>query len=534
MARERLGMHRVQELIRLHRDGVGCRESARLLSMSPNTERFYRHALEKAKLWDGPRGALPEFEVLQQAMEQVLVKRPTPGKHSKVFSHRAVIEAMLDKGSKPQAIYDRLRTEYAEFVGSLSSVKRLCRRIKKERGIQPNDVSIPVVSEPGEIAQVDFGYVGKLYDPVLGVMRKAWVFVMTLAHSRRSFMDIVFDQKVETFIRMHKLAYAHFEGVPKVVVPDNLKAAVIRAAFNNTQTTELNKSYVEAARHYGFKIDPTPAFSPKKKGIVESEVGYVKSNFFRPRAGEFKDIEDARKQLKQWLCNVAEQRAHATTHESPRVRFERDEKDALLPLPSTTFEMVTWKEATVHRDSHIQFEWRLYSVPYRLIGQKVWIRASEGMVIIYAGDLRVATHDRGAQHRSTHDDHLPEERRDLRHRSQRFWEERAKQLGPQSLTYVKRIFEKDDALFQLRTVQRVVNELFKVPNHRAEAACKRALYFENFEATAVRDILRQGLDVVPYEELLTPPKGKTSFAYQRSPNDILRAHLEKEVAHVLH
>jgi transposase len=104
-----------------------------------------------------------------------------------------------------------------------------------------------VETRPGEVAQVDFGYVGRLYDPRARVMRKAWVFVMVLGYSRHLFARITFDQTTETWLRMHVEAFEELGGVVEVVVPDNLKAAVIRTAFGIEGPTALNRSYRELA-----------------------------------------------------------------------------------------------------------------------------------------------------------------------------------------------------------------------------------------------------------------------------------------------
>jgi transposase len=97
--------------------------------------------------------------------------------------------------------------------------------------VRAEDVAIPVETEAGHIAQVDFGYVGELYDPDEGRLRKAYVFVLVLGYSRHMFVRLVFDQKVETWLMLHIEAFEELGGVPAVIVPDNLKAAVIRAAF---------------------------------------------------------------------------------------------------------------------------------------------------------------------------------------------------------------------------------------------------------------------------------------------------------------
>jgi transposase len=312
-------MDRLQELVRLHRMGSGGREVARLLGMSPNTERAYRIALEAAGMLVGPIADLPTLERLKAAVEERLPRKTPPQQTSSLEDWLGKIEELWKKGVGPRAIYDTLRLEDEQFRESratLSAVKRVCLRLKRARGIQPEDVAIPVETRPGEVAQVDFGYVGRLYDPRARVMRKAWVFVLVLGYSRHMFARIVFDQTTETWLRLHVEAFEELGGVVEVVVPDNLKAAVIRAAFGVDGPTALNRSYRELARHYGFKVDPTPVRDPEKKGKVESGVKYVKRNFFRGRAGQ--DVDLAAAALHRWVHEIAGTAATGSPQESFR------------------------------------------------------------------------------------------------------------------------------------------------------------------------------------------------------------------------
>jgi hypothetical protein len=174
----RIDMDRLQELVRLHRMGTGCREIARLLAMSPNTERQYRTAIAAAGLLKGPVEDLPAMDVLRAAVGQKLGSEPPPQQSTSLQRWRAALQELFDKGLGPRASYDRLRLDHADFGGSYWSVKRLWRRYKKQRGVRAEDVAIPVETGPGEVAQVDFGYVGRLYDPQSGSLRKTWAFVM--------------------------------------------------------------------------------------------------------------------------------------------------------------------------------------------------------------------------------------------------------------------------------------------------------------------------------------------------------------------
>ena len=387
MSKRRVDMDRLQELVRLHRMGTGAREVARLLGMSPNTERSYREALRTAQLLDGAVDDIPALDVLRAAVDQQLPVVAPPQMVSTAEPMRVQIVELANKGLKARAIYDRLRLEDPELATSYWAVRSVWRQWRKERGVVAADVAIPVETAAGEIAQVDFGYVGKLYDAASGMLRKAWVFVLVLAFSRRLVARIVFDQKIETWLRVHVEAFGELGGAPATVVPDNLKAAVIRAAFGVDSAASLNRSYRELARHYGIKIDPAPIYAPKKKGKVESSVKYVKSNFFAAREGA--DVDETRRELQRWVDEIANTRMHSTLHRRPIDLFA-DEREALRELPERRFEVVTWHKARVHQDSHIVFDKRLYSVPWRLIGQQVWVRASSTTIIVFADDVRVA------------------------------------------------------------------------------------------------------------------------------------------------
>jgi transposase len=507
-------MHRLQELVRLHRMGVGDREAARLLGMGPNTERQYRRAIEQAKLLDGDAQEIPDLEVLKAAVLEHAPPKAPPQQISSVAIWRPRIEQLIDGGLGAKAIFDRLRLEHADFTGSYASVKRLTWTIGRERGVQADDVAIPVETDPGDVAQVDFGYAGHLWDPETKTLRRAWVFVMVLGFSRHLFAHVVFDQKTETWLRLHIAAFKHFGGVPRTMVPDNLKAAVVRAAFAIDDDSELNRSYRELARHYGFRVDPTPPRAPKKKGKVEASVKYVKRNALAGRDGE--DITLVQPALARWIIEVAGTRVHGTTGKKPLEAFEKEERAKLLPLPTRPYELVVWKRGTVHGDCHVEFEGRLYSVPWRLVRQAVWTRATPASVVVYHDDEVVARHERrGVGWRSTLDEHLPGERAALRHRRRDFWEERAAQIGDEVAVFVRAVFDADDVLSQLRKVQAIVTHLEKFPPDRARAACRRASFYGATTYKAIRDILRRGLDLEPMPDAAAPASSSWAPRFAR-------------------
>lgn len=519
-------MHLLQELVRLHRLGLSHRVIAKRLGISRNTERKYRAPLTAAGLLDGDPNALPELAEIKAVVAAVQSADTPVARPSSIEDWVESIETMLEAGAGPTAIYDRLRLD-ERFEGSLGAVKRLCLRLRKAKGVAAEDVAIPVDTVAGEVAQVDFGYVGQLYDSDEGRMRKAWIFVMVLAFSRLMVVRIVFDQKIETWLRCHAEAFVELGGVPKVIVPDNLKAAVIRASFAVDGATVLNRSYREFARFHGFQVDPTPVYAPEKKGKVESAVKYVKNNFFAARKDKL-DVVELRVELRCWLDKIANARVHGTTQRRPADRFEI-EREHLLPLPSQRWEPVLWRDAKVHTDTHVQVARAMYSVPWRLVGKPVLVRLTKHSVEIYWDDVRVATHQRVPPgQRSTIEAHLPEHRRDLRHRSRDFWEQRADALGEDVGTFIREVFDADDVLSQLRTVQSIVTHLETFPIARAQAACRRARFYGLRSYAGIKNILRKGLDLEPLPIVVQRHSGVLEAPrFAREIGELLQLPLEK-------
>lgn len=504
-------MHRLQELVRLHRLGTPVREVARLLQMSPNTERRYRTCLSQAGLLDGPATETPELESLLSVVEQArpsATERPDH-ERSTVEPFREVVQELVAKGLLARAIYDRLRLQHgSEFQISYDAMKRFVRRLRAESGVSPDEVAIPVQTEPGDVAQVDFGFVGWLYDPRRGAMRKAWVFVMVLAYSRHIFAKVTFDQRAETWVQLHIEAFDFFGGAPQTLVPDNLKAAVVRCAFGVYDEPALNRTYRDLARHYGCKIDPTPPRAPKKKGKVESSVKYVKRNGLAGRDGQ--DIDEINPMLLVWCRDIAGQRIHGVTGRKPLEVFDATEQAHLAALPARRYEPTVWKQARVHQDSHVVFDRRLYSVPWRWLGRTVWICATASSVAIFGDDVRIATHDRRSSGtHSTLESHLPEHRRDFRHRGREFWVARAERIGPETSALVAEVFDSDLVLSQLRAVQSIVTHLEGFPRSRAEATSQRARFFGTYDYRGIKAILAKGLDFEPLPQLPLPMSGST-------------------------
>jgi len=280
-------MNYLRDLIHRLRSGESGRRIAEDLRMSRDTVHKYREWAE-AQGHLQPGAEMPDDATLAAALGTPPDPPCTP---SSVEPYHEIVQRLLEQRIEMTAIFQRLRENYG-YAGSYSSVRRYVRRLCPA---EP-EAMVRVHTAPGEEAQVDFGQVGQLYDPGRGCARTAYVFVATLCYCRHQYAELVFDQKVPTWIALHRRAFESWEGVPRRVVPDNLKAAVKQILVHDPVLLRL-------AQHYGFVVSPTIPGVPRHKGKVESGVHYVQRNFMAGQ--EFVDIQVANQRLWTWIREVA-------------------------------------------------------------------------------------------------------------------------------------------------------------------------------------------------------------------------------------
>jgi hypothetical protein len=351
---------------------------------------------------------------------------------------------------------------------------------------------------------VDFGYAGLALDPQTDRLRKSWVFTMVLSWSRHQYAEVVWDQRIETWLLCHRHAFAFFGAVPAKIVPDNLKAAIVKASFTEPVA---QRSYRECAEHYGFLIDPQPPRAPWLKGKVEQGgVHYVKRNFLAGRAVQTRDERNAA--LLVWCEQTAGQRLHGTTKCRPLERFAAVERAALCPLPPVPYDVGVWKQATLYRDCHLTFEGSYYSAPYRLVGARLWVRGGTRTVEIYTADDHqlVATHDRAQQpgERHTQLAHLPPEKVAGLTLTREQCRLQAGAIGPATAMVVGALLDHrpED---RLRAAGRLVRLAQTCTAERLERACLRAQAFGATDYATVKRILHEGLDQQPLPPALGLP-----------------------------
>ncbi len=238
-------------------------------------------------------------------------------RESKLDQYHTEIISFLESDLSVVRIYEKLK-DLGCLIG-YSGVKRYVSKIKIS-----SNICVRFHSEPGEKAQVDFGYVGLMPDPQNNKRKKAWIFNMRLSYSRLDYYEVVFDQKVETFIHCHENSFRFFGGIPGVVKIDNLKAGILETHFYESIYQRL---YKEFADYYGFHVLPCRVRQPQEKGKVEAGIKYIKNNFFAGR--QFETYKDLSHQLRKWIDTYCHERIHGTTKEKPCVLFKYERKRLL-------------------------------------------------------------------------------------------------------------------------------------------------------------------------------------------------------------
>jgi transposase len=472
-----------QVLVRL-RQGDTDREIARAGLMGrPKVATFRALAVERG--WLVPDTPLPEDAAIAEALGERRRARSTV---SSVEPYREVVSRWAAQDVSGVAIHGALCREHG-YRGSYSAVRRMLSAIGASR---PPEATVPLLFAPAEAAQVDFGAGPVLVDPALERPRRTWCFVMTLCWSRHQYVEFVWDQTVATWLGCHRRAFEWFGAVPERLIIDNPKCAITRACARDPL---VQRAYAECAEGYGFRIEACPPADPAKKGIVEAGVKYVKGNFVPTRS--FRDLAELNALARRWAMEEAGMRIHGTTRERPLERFEI-ERPLMRALPAIAPDLGTWHRVSVHRDCHVSYERCLYSVPFALVGKRLWLRATDSTIAIYEDYRLVASHPRARRRgdRLTVKDHLPPAAQAFFAHDRSWCLEQAASIGPACVEFVERLLG-DRIVERLRAAQGVLQLVGRYGPERVEAACVRALYHASPFYRTVKTILAGGFDQQP-------------------------------------
>lgn len=412
------------------------------------------------------------------------VKKPHP---KKLDEYKDEVLKYMEDGLTGVRIFEELKSSGKDV--SYAAVKKYISSIKGSK-----NVCIRFHTEPGEEAQVDFGYVGLGFDSE-NKRRKTWVFNMRLSYSRLDYYERVFDQKVETFIQCHINAFKYFKGIPKCIKIDNLKAAILEAHFYEPIYQELYKQF---AHYCGFNPLPCRVRQPQEKGKVESGIKYIKYNFFAGR--KFIDYTDTERQMLNWLNNTCNGRIHGTTRRIPFEVFIQEESSKLLPSPIEEFKLPKVGQRKVYHDCHIYVDYSYYSVPFDYVGKIVTVEIINSLVKVSYNGLQIAIHQLAPNKGAfvTQESHYPKFKNYLSTEYQEAYQIKMSNIGADAGKLFLLIVDNQPYNWN-RTVQGILSLTKIYPSEIINLSCNRALAYNILEYRVIKNMCQNGSYALPIE-----------------------------------
>lgn len=394
-------MTNYREILRLHALGMNKQETAASVGCSRNTVAEVLRRAKELKL----SYPLPE-ELTDIKLSGLLYPSASAKPVYKMPDYAYVAKEMMRDG----VTLNLLWLEYCEQCITAGEIPYQSTQFNKYYSdyLAKNNATMHLNHKPGEIMQVDWaGDTATVIDTDTGEIIPAYVFVATLPYSGYSYVEAFFSMNQECWTAAHVNAYKYFGGVTRIIQCDNLKTGVV---CHSRTEVELNKSYQELAEHYGTAILPARVCCPKDKAFVEGTVGVISTFILAAlRNQQFLSIDELNEAIRERLYEFNHKPFQK--REGSRASSFEEEKPFLLPLPPRTYELSTWKIATVSPNYHIAVDGMNYSVPYEYIKQKVDVRLTRSTVEVFFGGNRICSHARlyGRQNQySTTESHMPE------------------------------------------------------------------------------------------------------------------------------
>ena len=475
----------ILDILRRHTAGDKMRAIARSTGMDRKTiSKYIRIAQEKGFTKESD----VNFEVIAYAVFREIHGNDTGGdgntRDTILLPHKETISNWLEgeRLTLTKVHMKLLRT------GVETSYSSLYRFAQEHIGIPGKHGTVRMAeTEPGEVAEVDFGRLGYLFDNVLNQLRALYALVVTLVFSRYQYVHITRKQDLPALIGGIEDAWEFFGGVSRRLIIDNMKAAVVKSS---RYEPVFNRTFLEYSQYQGFIIDPAVARHPQGKATVERQIPYVRENFFKGE--EFIDSEHVQREAVKWCTDVAGMRIHGTTRKRPRIVFEEQEKAFLLPPQEERFDVPKWGSATVHPDHHIRFGNALYSLPTEYIGKKVEIRLDSKLMRIYhQGDV-IKTHPVMPEgKRSTDYEDYPKHKSQYAMRNCDYYIGKGKEVGSNCGNFMEQLLSGDFPWSKLRQAQKLIRLSDKYGTARIEQACGRALSFSLIDVFRLERIIKQ-------------------------------------------
>ena len=438
-------MNQVKQLLIMHRQGKGKKTIAKALGMSKNTVKSYLDKFELLLNTKETKTTLDSLLALDEPQLEAVFHAGNPAYKDDIRYDQlqekmeSIVGQLGGKGVTKYLLWEEYRRENPSGYG----YSQYCWHIQQ---YQKAARSTAVLEHaPADKLYVDFAGKPLYYiDRQTGECIYCQVFVACLPYSDYSFVMAVESQKTEDFIAALQACIQQLGGVPKALVPDNLKAAVVKS---DKYEPVINQVLEDFANHFGTTVIPARAGKPRDKALVENQVKLIYTRVYaKIRNRQFFDIYS----LNQAIAEKVQEHNQTRMQKKPWSREEKflaEERHLLSPLPVEVFHIKKYRELTVGHNGHIYLSENknYYSVPYTLIGQKVKIIYTKNRVHIYEKGQQVAAHLRSYReaHYTFEVDHLASRHRHYRERSPQYYIQKAMKLNASFKILIERLFQQE-------------------------------------------------------------------------------------------
>ena len=490
-------MTEYREILRLHALGLSRRNIAGSVSRSRDTvAEVLLRAAHQALQW--PLSP----ELTDAELHRILFPEKQKGLGvARIPDFERVHKELAKSGVTMTLLWDEYCKECGESEEIPYQYSQFCRLYRKYANT--SKATMHITRKPGERMETDWaGQTAFIQDSVTGDRTPAHIFVAVLPASQYAYVEAFVRMNLESWIDAHIHAFSFFGGVPRMVVPDNLKTGVTHPDWYDPT---INKAYHEMAEHYGSAIVPARIRHPKDKPSVEGTVGHISTWIIAAlRHGTYFSIGELNKDIRRKLADFNE-RPFQKRPGSRISAFLEEEKELLLPLPCERYEIATWKKATVAFNYHISVEGQFYSVPYEYIKYQVDVRVTARMIEVFYSGARICSHARLTGHSGqyrTVDEHMPPKHRKAGEWSANRFISWAESIGPNTAAVIRAFLSRYKVEQQgYRSCMGILKMADKYSALRLEAACTRALsYTPQPTYRNVSAILQSGQDKIGARE----------------------------------
>lgn len=493
-------MSQIKQLLHLHNQGAGKKHIARALRISRNTVKAYLEKITDAGWTVESLLALEDHE-----LERYFHPGSPAYKDDRFTDFSTRLDYFVKELPRPGVTRFLLWEEYRQARPDGYGYSQFCELLG--RHMQSRKPGMVLTHHAGE--KLFFDFAGKpleIVDRHTGEITPVHLFVACLPYSDYGFAMALPTQQIQDVVYALVSCLSALGGVPRALVPDNMKTAVVKA---NRYEPDIHRVLEDLANHYGMSVSPTRPGRPKDKALVENQVKLIYQRVYAKLRNQiFYDLESLNKAIAEKVCQHNQTRMQQKPY-SRQECFLSEEKPLLKPLPGHLFEIKYSRSYKVAQNNHIYLgqDKHYYSVPHRHIGKHVQVIYTRSLVRIFADGLQLAAHPRDTRpgRYTTTREHLCSEHQHYLKRSPDYYLNRALRTSGVLHELFEHIFDQDrypETLY--KTCDGLLALSRKTDPSTFARACKLAIEHENYSYKFIDNLLKNNM--TGHQESPSPKK----------------------------